>query len=145
MSEDIDNADGDHSLDQGQDAGGPGRMYPPPANFRLFLESLLSQAWLALGKFPNPTTGESQFDEAWARYYIDMVGILAEKTSGNLDKDEAQIIEVNLSSLRLTFIEEQKAHAGKPETGTQETGTQETGTQEVDTPEEKAEGTGEEA
>ena len=83
-------------------------MYPPPANFRLFLESLLSQAWVALGKFPNPMTGESSFDEAWARYYIDMVGILEEKTKGNLDKDEARLMEVNLSSLRLTFVEEQK-------------------------------------
>jgi len=88
------------------------RMYPPPANFRLFLESLLSQAWVALGKFPNPMTGETQFEEAWARYYIDMVGLIEDKTKGNLEKDEAQLIEVNLSSLRLTFVEEQKSQSG---------------------------------
>ena len=103
-------------------------MYPPPANFRLFLESLLSQAWVALGKFPNPMTGESQFDEAWARYYIDMVGLIEEKTMGNLDKDEEKLIEVNLSSLRLTFVEEQKSKgetAGKTVTDEAEKGSDE--------------------
>lgn len=108
MSHDEEKADERPEESQAQREPESTRMYPPPANFRLFLESLLSQAWVALGKFPNPMTGESQFDEAWARYYIDMVGILEDKTQGNLDKDEEKLLEVNLSSLRLTFIQEQK-------------------------------------
>lgn len=106
------------------------RMYPPPANFRLFLESLLSQAWLALGKFPNPMTGEQKFDEPWARYYIDMVGMLAEKTAGNLDKDEAQLMEINLSSLRLTFVEEQKSQKSIPDASTPDASTPEANAEE---------------
>ncbi|MEZ5990175.1 MAG: DUF1844 domain-containing protein [Planctomycetota bacterium] len=90
------------------------RPYPPPADFALFLGSLIGNAWISLGKFAHPETGEQRFDEAWARYYIDLLGLLEERTEGNLEDQERRMLETNLSSLRLTFVEEQRGAGGSP-------------------------------
>ena len=85
--------------------------YPPPVNFRFFLEGLIGQAWASLGKIPHPATGESKIDLPWAKYFIDMLGLIQEKTRGNLEDDEKSQLEGMLSSLRLTFIDVQKEAA----------------------------------
>jgi len=90
--------------------------YPPPANFRLFLEGFIGQAMVALGKLPHPATNQSEVSIPWAKYFIDLLGLLEEKTRGNLEKDEQAILEGQLSMLRLTFVETQKEAAAQGET-----------------------------
>ena len=88
--------------------GIPAHTLPPPADFGLHLQSLQMQAWVHLGKIPDPTTGQTSRNMAWARFFIDMLGMLEEKTKGNLTPDEQRYLDMTLTSLRLTFVEEQK-------------------------------------
>ena len=83
-------------------------MAPPPVDFRLFLEGFVGQALVAMGKIPHPVTGKTETDLAWARYFIDLLGLLETKTKGNLDEAEARVLEQQLSTLRLTFVETKK-------------------------------------
>lgn len=63
----------------------------------------------SLGKLPHPVTGAVEVDLAWARYFIDLLGMLEKKTEGNLDDGERAALEGNLATLRLNFVDVQKA------------------------------------
>jgi len=76
----------------------------PPASFLGIVEDLSVRALLALGQLPNPATGEVYFDPASARYTIDLLGVLEEKTRGNLTPDEQSGIQQVLHNLRLAFV-----------------------------------------
>ncbi len=81
---------------------------PPPVDFRLFIEGFVGQALVALGKIPNPVSGETSVALPWARYFIDILGMLEDKTQGNLDKETAGLLESRLTMLRMTFVDTQK-------------------------------------
>jgi len=91
-----------------QTAGAPGEEgrqgEMPPANFRSLLGSLVSQALLYMGGFPDPETGRAMVSIEYAKHYIDLVEVLEEKTKGNLDEDEQKEITGVLSELRSRFV-----------------------------------------
>ena len=84
----------------------------PTADFNLFLSSLSMQAMVALGEVPHPMTGAPQEDLEQARYIIDVLGILQEKTQGNLTQEESGLLEGLLYELRMKYVE--KTQGGGP-------------------------------
>ena len=90
----------------GPDAGpaGPaGQVFPEP-DFTTFMLSLSSSALMNLGLVNHPVTGKSEKDLPMAKHTIDILGMLKEKTSGNLTEDEKKLIENMLSELRLNYV-----------------------------------------
>lgn len=87
---------------------GPQGPHPPPGtpgvDLRLFLSSLSMQALVALGELPNPGTNQPDEDLDQARYVIDVLGVLQEKTKGNLTKDEESFLESLLYELRMKYV-----------------------------------------
>jgi hypothetical protein len=77
----------------------------PPASFDLLLSTLATEAMVALGMIPHPATTESQLRRNQAKYLIDTIGVLKEKTKGNLSPGESQAIEGLLHQLRMAYIE----------------------------------------
>jgi len=77
----------------------------PTADFNLFLSSLSMQAMVALGEAPHPMSGAPQEDLEQARYIIDVLGILQEKTQGNLTQEESGLLEGLLYELRMKYVE----------------------------------------
>lgn len=75
-----------------------------PASFINFLMSIASNAAAALGMMEHPVTGERGVDLPLAKHWIDVLGMLEEKTKGNLDPQEARILEGLLSDLRMQFV-----------------------------------------
>jgi Domain of unknown function (DUF1844) len=74
----------------------------------LFANLVAQQASLALmflGKTPHPETGQTFRDVDSARLLIDQLEMLEFKTRGNLGKHESQLLQQNLTSLRLAFVE----------------------------------------
>jgi hypothetical protein len=91
----------------GQDSSGsPQQRELPPVNFATFVISLSSSVLIHLGLAEDPTTGSAQRDLALARQSIDILGMLKEKTRGNLSEEEHQLIDGLLYDLRMRYVEE---------------------------------------
>jgi hypothetical protein len=82
-----------------------------------FVEFVLMQAQnaaFALGQIPHPQTGKSEVNLDLARLLIDQLAMIQEKTKGNLNKDEAQILGNTLSNLQMTFVEQVQQKRTEP-------------------------------
>jgi len=75
-----------------------------PVNFSSFVISLASSAMVNLGEMPDPVSRERSMDLDLARQTIDLLGVLQDKTKGNLDDEEAQLMESVLYDLRMKFL-----------------------------------------
>jgi len=78
---------------------------PPPADFPSLVASLATGAFMALGGDPEGETKDAKPDLERARYAIDLLGMLAEKTKGNLTPLEERHITAALHELRMAFVE----------------------------------------
>jgi hypothetical protein len=75
-----------------------------PASFINFLMSIASNAAAALGMMEHPVTGERGVDPELARHWINVLGMLEQKTRGNLEPQEQQIFEGLLADLRMQYV-----------------------------------------
>ena len=73
-------------------------------NFSSFLLSLATTGMVHLGEIPEPTTGQKLENLEAASQMIDILGILKEKTEGNLLSEESQLLESLLYELRMKFL-----------------------------------------
>jgi len=85
-----------------------------PASFPSLVMSLASNAAASLGMMPHPVTGETGVDLKTAKHWIDILGMLERKTQGNLDEQEAQILENLLADLRMQYVSFTNAPAPPP-------------------------------
>lgn len=76
----------------------------PPASFDLLVTGFVTEAMVALGQLPHPVSGQFDPDQEQARYAIDMLDVLAEKTKGNLEPAEERGLREVLHQLRMAFI-----------------------------------------
>lgn len=77
----------------------------PEADFKFFATTLGMQAWIALGIIPNPMTKKAEENFNQAKFIIDTLDMLKEKTKGNLDKEESGLLEDMLYELRLAYVQ----------------------------------------
>jgi hypothetical protein len=78
----------------------------PEVNFYNFILSLSSTAMYHFGDFSDPSTRKSQRNLAAAKQTIDLLTMLLEKTKGNLDQDEKNLLEGILYELRIRYVKE---------------------------------------
>lgn len=74
------------------------------ANFSTLVLSIGSSAAMALGLAPNPVDGSVEKDKNLARFNIDLLRMLREKTKGNLTADEQRFIESICTDLQMKFV-----------------------------------------
>jgi hypothetical protein len=77
-------------------------------DFSSFIFSLSTSALLHLGEVPDPETQERQKDLPLAKQTIDILGMLWEKTKGNLNPEESKMLETILADLRWRYVREAK-------------------------------------
>ena len=80
----------------------------PQIHFTTFILSLNSSALVHIGAEKDPTTGMISKNLPLAKQTIDILGMLAEKTNGNLDPDEKRLLTNVLYELRLLYVKESK-------------------------------------
>lgn len=80
----------------------------PPANFPVLVQLLASQAMLAMGKMKLPGQPEMKVDLDAAKHFVDLLGVLEEKTKGNLATDEAAMLSAVAHELRMIYVAEKK-------------------------------------
>lgn len=86
------------------DAAGADPYDDDPASFTNFLMSIASNAAASLGLMEHPATGLRAVDLPLAKHWIDTLGMLQQKTRGNLNAQEQQIIEGLLADMRMQFV-----------------------------------------
>ena len=59
---------------------------------------------MQLGKIKNPMTDKIDIDLEAASLTIDMIGMLKDKTKGNISDEETKIIDQSINELRMNFI-----------------------------------------
>jgi len=85
------------------------RMPLPEVTFSTFVFSLSSSALVNLGEIPEPGTQSVHVDLPVAKQIIDTLGMLQEKTKGNLQPDEERLLRTGLYDLRMRYVQKSKA------------------------------------
>jgi Domain of unknown function (DUF1844) len=90
------------------------------ADFRFLalVMSLATAAWSQLGKVPHPVSKKIERDLEQAKVSIDFLRMLLEKTQGNLEPKEEELLRHTVTDLEMNFADEAKkenAAAGAPE------------------------------
>ncbi len=84
----------------------------PEARFDLFVSGLAMEALISLGDMAHPVTRRKSANLAQAKYLIDVLGILEEKTAGNLSVDEQRMLQDTLYQLRMRYMRKSGGVAG---------------------------------
>jgi len=77
----------------------------PEVSMATFIFSLSSSALVHLGEIPEPETNRAHMDLAMAKQIIDTLGMLEDKTKGNLDQDEERLMKSVLYDLRMRYVQ----------------------------------------
>jgi len=80
----------------------------PEIDFSSFILSLSTSVLVHLGEVPDPMTQKPDRHLPLAKQTIDLLGMLKEKTQGNLTPDEEKLIDHLLADLRWRYIREAK-------------------------------------
>ena len=75
------------------------------ASFSMLIMSLASNTMLALGLTPDPQTNKTEINKPMARFNIDLLIILKEKTKNNLSNDELGLLDHILQDLQMKFVQ----------------------------------------
>ena len=73
-------------------------------NFSNFILSLSTSVLIQLGEIQDPISKQSAKQLPLAKQTIDLIGMLREKTKGNLSPDEAKILDAILYDLRMRYV-----------------------------------------
>lgn len=79
--------------------------------FVQFVFGLMQSGMMQLGKLMNPVTHKLEKDLPAAQSTIDLLVMLREKTRGNLNKTESDLLNNAISSLQLNYVDEVEAAA----------------------------------
>ncbi len=89
----------------GAKAGAAGGRELPPATFETLMAQLATQALMYMGGYADPRTGEPVLQLDIARHHIDMLGVLEDKTKGNLTEEESKTLATTLYELRGRYVQ----------------------------------------
>ena len=101
---------GKNNQEKDQAAGGE-EITLPEISFSTFILSLNSSALVHLGLETDPSTGGRTSNLPLAKQTIDILGMLEEKTSGNLSDDERRLLTNIVYELRLMYVKQKKGAA----------------------------------
>ena len=72
-------------------------------SFEMIVEQFAAQALMAMGAIPQPG-GQKKTDVGLARFFIDSLAVLEDKTKGNLTSGEQRTLLTALTDLRMTYV-----------------------------------------
>lgn len=78
----------------------------PKVSFDTLVASLNASALFSMGVLAEPGTSETKKDLEMARYTIDLLEMLEEKTKGNLSVEEAEMLKNVLYDLHMIYVRE---------------------------------------
>ncbi len=95
---------GPSSTEHAEESSERGTGPLPELDFSSFILSLATTAQVSLGNIPNPQTDQPSQNLPVAKQMIDMLGMLKDKTRGNLTQDEQGLLDSVLFNLRMQYV-----------------------------------------
>ena len=80
----------------------------PQPDFQILVSTFATQAAVGLGQIANPTTNKTDIDLQQAKFAIDILQVLEEKSNGNRTKEEDEYLSEVLYQLRMVYIDKSK-------------------------------------
>ena len=77
----------------------------PQLDFFNYIASLGFQAMIFLGEMPNPITNQTEKNLKQAKFLIDTLVLIREKTTGNLNKEEGELLNGSIFELQKRYVE----------------------------------------
>ena len=77
----------------------------PKGNFAALISMLVTQAFFAMGLLQVKGQEQKEADLELAKYNIDMLETIEEKTKGNLTEEEKKVLENTLSQVRMAYVQ----------------------------------------
>lgn len=74
------------------------------ASLSVLIMSIASSALMSMGLAPSDESGRVSKDKNMARFNIDLLLVLKEKTKGNLSSDESQFLDNLITDLQMKFV-----------------------------------------
>ncbi|HEY5999812.1 MAG TPA: DUF1844 domain-containing protein, partial [bacterium] len=90
--------------EHGPEFGEPGAGLPGPADFLQLIGKLYQEGLAFMGLFDDPQTGQSLANFPVASWHIDILGVIEEKTKGNLTEEEAKLLKDAIANLKVAFV-----------------------------------------
>jgi hypothetical protein len=81
-----------------------GKCVMPEVTFTAFVISLNTSALFHLGEISDPVTGEKNQDLVLAKHTIDTLKLLEDKTKGNLDDEERDLLKNIIYDLKMRYV-----------------------------------------
>ena len=81
-----------------------GRCVMPEVTFTAFVMSLNTSALFHLGDISDPATGQKSQDLVLAKHTIDTLKLLEDKTRGNLNGEEQDLLKHILYDLKMRYV-----------------------------------------
>ena len=91
-------------VDSAQTQGQKGTGSLPEPDFSALVISLASTAQISMGNMPNPQTNKPEQNLPAAQQMINILGMLKERTKGNLTPEEQALLDNVLFSLRMQYV-----------------------------------------
>ena len=85
----------------------------PPASFEMLLTTFATEAMISLGLIPHPLSGKQEVARDQAKYFIDTLEMLKQKTAGNLTPDEDKALEGLVHQLRMAYVSGESPDSGE--------------------------------
>jgi hypothetical protein len=85
--------------------GAPPETAEPKLDFFNYIASLGFQTMIFLGEMPNPITNQVEKNLKQAKFLIDTLVILRDKTKGNLSKEEDDLLNGSIYELQLRYVD----------------------------------------
>jgi Domain of unknown function (DUF1844) len=95
-----------------KDVGQRGEI-PEPV-FAEIVNMIVMQAAMALGGMKSPDGKNMPPDPEVAKHYIDLLDLLGQKTSGQLEEEEKKLMETVLHEMRMHYVEAMGPAGGSP-------------------------------
>lgn len=84
-------------------AAAPQPREMPPASFSTLVQSIVTQALFYLGDLSS-RGGEPMLNLDMAKHQVDLLGVIEEKTRGNLTDEEQQLLDAALYETRMRYV-----------------------------------------
>ena len=89
---------------------GKGKTYPEPRDIRAIVVLLAAQGMIRLGEVPDPLSGKAVLDAEGAKFFIDLLLVLQDKTKDNLSSEETAFLDDVLANMQQVLTKKTGSH-----------------------------------